>query len=203
MYKNTLEQFTIALSSKAPVPGGGGVCALVGALASSLGSMVASLTIGKKRYLTVEEEIKQLKQQSEALRIKLLEDINLDAESFLPLSKAYTLDKNDPGRDEIMENCLILASEGPLTILKDICQVIELLERYGQIGSKLAVSDAATAAMLAYGALYGCSINVKVNTRLLKDREFADRRNREVDELVEKYTKKAQTIFNDINREMI
>ncbi len=202
MYKNTIEQFTVDLSSKTPVPGGGGVCALVGALASSLGSMVASLTVGKKRYKDVEEEIMQLNEKSETLRIKLLEDINLDAESFLPLSKAYSLAKDDPEREQIMENCLISASEGPLTILKDIAQVIELLERYGQIGSRLAISDIATAAMLAYGALYGCRINVKVNTRLMKDRQFADKRNQEVDQLVEKYSKLAKSVYKKINREM-
>ncbi|MGI6509896.1 MAG: cyclodeaminase/cyclohydrolase family protein [Erysipelotrichaceae bacterium] len=203
MYKQSIEQFTIDLSSKAPVPGGGGACALVGALASSLGSMVASLTIGKKRYQNVEEEIIELNQQSETLRIKLLEDINLDAESFLPLSKAYSLDKNNPDRDKILENCLITASEGPFTILKDITKVIELLERYSQIGSKLVISDIATAAMLAYGALYGCSINVKVNTKFMKDRKFANKRNKEVDELVEKYSKAAKSVFETINGEMI
>ncbi|MDI9540942.1 MAG: cyclodeaminase/cyclohydrolase family protein [Bacillota bacterium] len=203
MYKQTIEQFTIDLSSKAPVPGGGGVCALVGALASSLGSMVASLTIGKKRYQDVEKEIIELNNQSEALRIKLLEDINLDAESFLPLSKAYSLDKNNPERDAIMERCLVAACDGPLTILKDICQVIELLERYGQIGSKLAISDIATASMLAYGALYGCSINIKVNTKMMKNKKFAKKRNRQVDQLVDQYSQMAQRVFENINREMI
>lgn len=203
MYKQTVEQFTKDLSSEKPVPGGGGVCALVGALASSLGSMVASLTIGKKRYSDVEEEIKQLNIKSENLRIKLLEDINFDAESFLPLSKAYSLDKNNPNREQILEKCLVDASSGPLIILKDICQVIELLKRYGQIGSKLAISDIATATMLAHGALYGCSINVKVNTKLMKNREFAQKRNNQVDKLVEKYSKLAQNVFENINREMI
>ncbi|MGI6608026.1 MAG: cyclodeaminase/cyclohydrolase family protein [Erysipelotrichaceae bacterium] len=203
MYKQTIEQFTADLSSKNPVPGGGGACALAGALASSLGSMTASLTIGKKRYQDVEEEVKALNRKSEVLRIKLLTDINLDAESFLPLSKAWSMDKNNPDREKIMEQCLITASEGPLTILKDICQVIELLERYALTVSKTAISDIATAAMLAYGALYGCSINVKVNTRLLKDRAFASEKNRQVDELVDKYAPTAQKIFDDINREMI
>ena len=91
MTEMPLDEFLKQLASSAPVPGGGGASALVGALAISLGNMVGSLTTGKKKYADVEDDIQELNAKSEKLRLELLSLMAKDAEVFEPLSKAYEI----------------------------------------------------------------------------------------------------------------
>lgn len=170
---NTLSQFTERLASPAPVPGGGGASALVGAVGIALGDMVGELTVGKKRYADVEEEVKALMEQAQALRVQLLACIEKDAEAFAPLAKAYGIPKDDPSRETVMERCLRDAAAAPLEIF-DLCRsALTLLEAFSQKGSKLVLSDAATGAMFCKAAMEGAAINVKVNTKLMRDRAYA------------------------------
>ena len=106
MRNNTLEEFTAVLASPAPVPGGGGASALVGAIGIALGDMVGELTVGKKKYEDVEDEIKACMERAQSLRVRLLDCIQKDAEAFEPLSKAYGIPKDAPGREETLEQCL-------------------------------------------------------------------------------------------------
>lgn len=202
MYQKSIEEFTKQLASSSPTPSGGGACSLVGAIGACLAEMVGNLTIGKKKYAQYQPELQQLQVEMESLRVQLLDGINADAQAFLPLSHAYSMDKNDPNRPAEMERCLKLAAQGPYQILLHICQAIELIARYGQIGSKLAISDAATAAILCYGALYGANINVKVNTKLMKDTAYQQQLNQEIDQLTEIYGQKALETYHQIAKEM-
>ena len=102
----SVKDFTEVLASKAAVPGGGGASALVGAIGVALGNMVGNLTVGKKKYADVEEEVYALMDECQALREELLKLIDGDAEVFEPLSKAYGIPKDDPNRAEIMEIAL-------------------------------------------------------------------------------------------------
>ena len=89
LLNSSVNSFTEQLASKAPVPGGGGASALVGAIGVALGDMVGELTVGKKKYAAVEEDVKALMVRAQELRVKLLECIEKDAVAFEPLSKAY------------------------------------------------------------------------------------------------------------------
>lgn len=198
MENKTLKEFVELTSSKEPVPGGGGVCALVGSLASALGEMVTNLTIGKKKYLEYTFELTDIRKELDILRNNLLGCINKDAEAFEPLAKAYSLPKDTPGYEETMEQCLRDAANSPFLILKYAARVIELDERLAVIGSKLAVSDAATSVMLAQGVLYGAYVNILVNTRLMKDREYATKLNDEAIHIVDEYSVLALNIYDDI-----
>ncbi len=194
----TLKQFSEAVSSKDPTPGGGGVSAAVGALAASLGEMVTNLTFGKKKYLEYTFELTDIRKELEILRINLLGCINKDAQAFEPLAKVYALPKDSEGYEEKMEECLHKAAEPPFLILKYAARIIELDERLGQIGSKLAVSDAATSVMLAHGVLYAAYVNVLVNTRLMKDRDQANYLNEESVKILDEYSVMALNIYDDI-----
>ena len=198
MENNTLKTFSELAASKDPIPGGGGVSAYVGTLASSLGEMVTNLTIGKKKYLEYNDELQDIKKELDILRINLLECINKDAEAFEPLAKAYSLPKDSEGYEEKMEACLKEAANPPFLILKYCTRIIELDERLAVIGSKIAVSDAATSVMLAYGAMYGAFVNILVNTSLMKDLEYADKLNVEARDLLDKYSVLALNIYDDI-----
>ena len=107
----TVSAFAEALASKAPVPGGGGVSALVGALGASLASMVGNLTSGKKKYAQYEGEIQSILTKAEELRVLLLALADADAEAFEPLSRAYSIPKDAPDRTAVMDAALRTAAQ--------------------------------------------------------------------------------------------
>ncbi len=198
MLDKSLREFTELLASKAPVPGGGGASALVGAVGIALGDMVGELTVGKKKYADVEEDMRSLMARAQDLRVRLLACVDRDAEAFEPLSRAYGIPKDDPTRDEIMESCLRDAAAVPLEILDLCCEAIELQRAFAAKGSALAVSDAATGVVFCWSAMYGAAVNVKVNTKAMKDREYADRLNAHVDEQMARYWPVAEKVYEDV-----
>lgn len=103
MTTKSCREFVTVLASNEPAPGGGGASALVAALGTALGNMVGALTVGKKKYADVEEEIKALMKKCDDLQTQLLDQVPADAEGFVPLAKAYGIPKDDPSRPEILE----------------------------------------------------------------------------------------------------
>ncbi|MBR2684792.1 MAG: cyclodeaminase/cyclohydrolase family protein [Erysipelotrichaceae bacterium] len=202
MKDKTLEQFTLDLSTKDPIPGGGGATALVGSICASLSQMVTSLTAGKKTYAKYEEENQMIAMKAEILRAALLNGIQEDADAFLPLAKAYSMDKSLPEYPTVMEECLRNAAKAPADLLERLCDVIELDERLAETGSKLAISDAATSAALAGGALYAALINIRVNTRLMKDRDYAEEMDRKYAALAEEYRQRAEKVYQRIEERL-
>ena len=198
LFNESVKSFTEVLASKAAVPGGGGASALVGAVGIALGDMVGELTVGKKKYADVEEDIKALMVKAQDLRVRLLECIEKDAIGFEPLSKAYAIPKDDPTRDEVMEKCLRDAAAVPFEILCLCCEAIELQVDFAEKGSALAVSDAGTGVVHCKAALQGAAINVKVNTKSMKDRAYAANIDAQVDERMEKYCKMADEVFEKV-----
>ena len=188
----TCSQFTHLIASTAPAPGGGGAAALVGAVAVALGDMVGEFTVGKKKYADVEEDIKALMAEAETIRLRLLELINEDATGFEPLAKAYAIPKDEPGRDEVMEECLRTAAAAPAEIFDLACRVIEMQYDFAKKGSRLMISDAATGASFARAAMEGAAVNVKVNTRLMKDRAYADKIDAHIADSLKKYSAMAE-----------
>lgn len=173
----TVAAFSEALASGAPTPGGGGACALAGALGAALGSMVCALTSGKRRYADVAEDIRRIASRMEALRQRLLALIDADAEAFLPLSRAYGMPRGTQqeraARDTVMEAALLRAAQPPLEIMEVCAEAVALHAELGEKGSALAISDVGVGAALSRAALQGASLNVFTNTRLLRDRQRA------------------------------
>lgn len=188
MLEQRTTEFLEVLSSAAPVPGGGGASAAVGAFASALGMMVTNLTIGKKKYAEVEPEIREIRSKLEGLREELVRLTDRDAEAFEPLAKAYGLPKETQEekdeKERVMEKALYEASIVPLQIMRTVFRVMEHLEVLGEKGSRLAVSDVGVAVLFARAALEGASLNIYINTRLMKDRKQAERLNEESDKLI-------------------
>lgn len=198
MEKN-IDKFLEALASSAPTPGGGGAAALCGALGIALGNMVGSLTLGKKKYADVQEDIAELNAKAEALRAGFVALVDADAEAFAPLSRAYSIPKDDPARDEIMEPALLKAAEAPLEIMRKCAEALELISGYAAKGSALAISDAGCAAALCGAAMEAAALNVKINTKSMKNRAVADNINAEMNELLQKYFALSQEIYNDVS----
>ena len=198
MEKN-IDKFLAELASSTPTPGGGGAAALCGALGIALGNMVGNLTQGKKKYADVQEDIAELNAKAEALRAGFVALVDADAEAFAPLSRAYSIPKDDPARDEIMEPALLKAAEAPLEIMRKCAEALELISGYAAKGSALAISDAGCAAALCGAAMEAAALNVKINTKSMKNRAVADNINAEMNELLQKYFALSQEIYNDVS----
>ena len=195
---NTVAAFTQELASPAPVPGGGGASALAAAIGISLGDMVGELTVGKKRYADVEQDVRSLMERSQALRVRFLELVDADAEAFAPLAKAYGIPKDDPTRTEVMENALKVACGVPMDIMRACGEAIDIIEEFAAKGSKLAISDAGCGAILCKAAMQAASLNVFINTKSMKDRDCAEALEKEANDLLTKYTALGDSVFEAV-----
>ena len=200
--KKTAEEFVEVLASKEPVPGGGGASALVGAVGCALGNMVGSLTVGKKKYADVEADIIALKEKADKLQTELLALVDEDAKAFEPLAKAYGMPKETEEekaeKAKVMEAALKTACGVPLEIMKKCCEAIELIEEFAAKGSRLALSDAGVGAAFCKAALYGASLNVFINTKAMADRECAEKLNKEANDMMAVYGKRADEVFDKV-----
>ena len=191
-------EFVTVLASNAPVPGGGGASALVGAIGTALGNMVGSLTVGKKKYADVEAEIITLKGKCDRLQKDLLDQIALDAKGFEPLAKAYGIPKDDPNRDRILEDATMVACQVPMKIMELCCESLDAIAVFAEKGSRLAVSDAGCGAVCVKAALQAASLNVFINTKTLKNREAAEEMNKKCLDMLDKYGALADKIFETV-----
>lgn len=190
--------FIEKLSTKEPVPGGGGASALMGAVSAALCSMVANLTSGKKKYAQYQEDIERIIEEMKSEINVFLGLIEKDAQCFYPLSQAYGIPKTEPGRDEILENALVDACGAPLEILREAHKLLDIMKELNVKGSRLAVSDVGVAAAACRAAAEGAAMNVYINTRLMKNREYAGRVNEETKELLNECTQCCDSLYTEI-----
>lgn len=197
-----VEEFVLQLSSKAPVPGGGGTAALVGALGAALGGMVANLTIGKPKYSDVEDEIQELKVSAYRLQKDLLALVEKDAEVFAPLAGAYRMasetEEEKAEKERVMQACLKQASLAPFEIMEKCAETLLLLEKFAEKGSVLAVSDAGCGAVLSKAAMQAAWLNVRINIRIISDKDFAAELNAKALELMGKSLPLADRIYDSV-----
>ena len=188
------EEFAERLAAREGVPGGGGAAALVGALGVSLCSMAGAFTLGKQRFASVEGEVSSILEEAEEIRYRLLELVHEDAEGFEPLSRAYAIPRDDPSRASEIERATEEACMAPLAMVGECCRAVVLLERMGNVCSRLLISDVACGAALTRAALETASVNVYVNTATLSDRTIAERIETTCSELVDEYAPRAQSL---------
>ena len=198
MTTKSCREFVTVLASNAPAPGGGGAAALVGAIGTALGNMVGSLTVGKKKYADVEAEIIALQAKCDALQAQLLNQVEADEINFLPLAKAYGIPKDDPTRDQVMEEATIIACSTPVKIMELCCEALDAIKIFAEKGSRLAVSDAGCGAVIVKSALQAASLNVFINTKTLKNREVAEEMNAKCLGMLDTYGKLADEIFETV-----
>lgn len=191
----TLNQFLEKLSSESPVPGGGGASALVGGLSAALCSMVASLTTGKKKYAEYQSDIERILIETAEIRKNMQILIEKDAEVFEPLSKAYGIPKDDPKRAEILEEALHVACSAPLEIVREACKIVPVLEELTVKGSKIALSDVGVAAVACQTALQGGVLNVYINTKLMQDKEYAQKINSEAEQICKEFIGRCEKVY--------
>lgn len=197
-----MEEFIRDLSSAKPAPGGGGASALTGALGAALCSMVANLTTGKKKYAEYQEDIERIIEEAGAFSRRLYDLIQADADAFEPLAAAYGIPKDAQNRDEALEGALKKAASVPMEIMKEIYALLPLLEDLSVKGSRLAVSDVGVAAACAKAALEGAVMNVYVNTKLMKDRTYASKLNKEASAILKEGRNRCEAVYEAVTEEI-
>lgn len=172
----SLEQFSAELASSSPAPGGGSASALTGAIAASLSSMVANLTVGKKGYEESSEEMIHVAQAAEKLRKRLLCLIDTDADSFNDFLAAMKLPKETLeeklARNQKIQQALKTSALVPMEVADISFGIFELADQALEKGNSNAVTDALVSAMLARTAVLGALLNVRINLLSIKDEAF-------------------------------
>jgi glutamate formiminotransferase/formiminotetrahydrofolate cyclodeaminase len=169
--------FLERLASASATPGGGSASAYAGAMAAALAAMVARLTIGRKKYAEVEQDMKNIVKQADALRTNLSEAVARDAVAFEAVMDAYKLPKNNAPDEEVrakaIEAATLEAARVPLDVAGEAVKVMEMALQVVERGNLNAITDGGTAAYLALAAVRGCALNVRVNLASLKDQDIA------------------------------
>ncbi len=173
----TSPDFLDALAADTPTPGGGSASAYCGAAAAALVAMVARLTLGRKKYVAVEEQMRTLLKNAEILRAELNTAVQADAQAYEAVMAAYRLPKETPAeqarRAQEINLATLIAAQVPLEVAEKSVQVLELAVQVAAHGNLNAISDGGTAAALSWAALTGAGYNVRTNLAGLRDQEQA------------------------------
>ncbi len=195
----SVQYFLDELASNQPTPGGGSAAALMGAQSAALISMVCNLTIGKPKFAEVEAEMQSLLAESEALRVSLTAMIKADIDVFNALMNCYGLPKNTDAekqqRTAQIQAVLKEATVVPLECVKACVKAIKLSRIAAEKGNPGLITDAGAATMAGYAGLKCAVLNVQVNASSLKDRDFADARLSELQELIAGADAEAEAIY--------
>jgi formiminotetrahydrofolate cyclodeaminase len=199
----TIKDYLDKAAAGTAVPGGGSVAALNGALAAGLTEMVANLTIGKKGYEAVEDDMKALADRAAKLRIKLTGSIDKDADAYTGVMAAFKLPKTTDAetavRKQKIQYAIKHAALVPLEVARDAVAVIELAGAAIDKGNKNAASDGAVAAMNARTGALAAIYNVKINLGAIDDERFVEELTQEVKELESRINKKETAALANVS----
>lgn len=195
----SIAKFLDDLASERPTPGGGGAAAVMGAIGAALVSMVANLTIGKKNYEAVEEDLKAARAEAERLRAELTAAIEEDVVAFNSVMGAYGLpratDEDKAKRSEAIQAALKDATLAPLRAVKACFEVILLSEAAADKGNLNVISDAGVAVLAANAGLRSAALNVYINAKAIKDRAFAEEQIAAVEALLAQAAEKTEAVY--------
>jgi formiminotetrahydrofolate cyclodeaminase len=199
----TLTEFLEKTASHSPVPGGGSIAALSAAIAASLSEMVAHLTIGKKGYEALEEEMQEIAKDAFQYRERLIRTIDKDSNAFNDVMAAFTLPKGTEqernNREGAIQEALIHATLVPLDVARDAFKIIELAGKVVKQGNKNAVTDAAVAVMMARTAALSALYNVKINLASIKDANFVKEVGNDVRRMESEIAHRERDILSDVS----
>jgi formiminotetrahydrofolate cyclodeaminase len=206
MTDQPIDQFLDRLASSTATPGGGSAAAIMGAMGAALVSMVCHLTIGKKNYEAVAEEMQSVLADAERLRAELTALVPADIAVFDQVMAAYGQPKDTENqkqsRSAAIQAALKAATEVPLACARLSAAVIRLSRTAARHGNRNVVSDAGAAVMAAYGALKSAALNVYVNAGSIKDEPFVTPRVGELEQLLAECETAAQEVFLEVKNRL-
>jgi formiminotetrahydrofolate cyclodeaminase len=181
----TIKEFINKVISNDPVPGGGSVSALNGALAAALSAMVANLTIGRKKYVEVNDLMVELSARFEKLSQKLIEDVDRDSDAYNRVFAAFKMpketDEEKQARSEAIQRETKYAAQVPMEVARAVYAVLPQIDAVAQKGNSNAVTDACVSMMCARTAILGALLNVRINLTSIKDEAFVTAMREEAD----------------------
>lgn len=183
----TIQSFIDKVAGSDPVPGGGSVSALNGALASALAAMVANLTVGRKKYAEVNDLMEQLAARFSALTPRLIADVDRDSEAYDRVFAAFKLPKDTDEEKEVRSEAIQretkYAAQVPMEVARAVSEVLPFIEEVARKGNSNAVTDACVSMMCARTAILGALLNVRINLTSIKDEDFVQSMAAEADKL--------------------
>ncbi len=198
----TITEFLERTASAEPLPGGGCTAALNAALAASLTEMVANLTIGRKEFQAVEDDMQEIAQAAADLRTKLQDDIDNDAQAYQAVLAAFKLPKNTDDekkqRSNAIQEAFKTAATVPLVVARDAFKIMDLAARAIKDGNPNAVTDGAVGVLAARAAALAATYNVKINLSAIKDTAFVAELTREIEELEQQVIAKEKEILAQV-----
>jgi len=201
-----VSNFLDELASNSPTPGGGSVAALAGALGAALISMVGNLTVGKKKYEDVEEDIKKIIGSSEKLRYELSQLIEEDVKVFNNFMATYKMPRETENekkmRTEKIQEALIEAARVPLRVAYKCMEILSLSKEVAEKGSINTVSDAGVAALMAEAALESAILNVKINLKMIKDEKVRTELSSSIKEILLKENGQKEEVLEIVESKM-
>lgn len=197
-----ITDFLQKTASGTPLPGGGSVSALSGALGAGLTEMVANLTVAKKGYEAVENEMKEIAETVRNLREKLVTEVDQDSNAYNDVLAAFklprTTEEEKEQRTQAIQDAMKNAARVPLAVAYDALQVMDLAEKVIRNGNRNAVSDGAVGAMMARTAVLGALFNVKINLASVKDKAFVEEMMRQVNKLESRVHEREKEILSHV-----
>lgn len=182
-----VKEFIDKVTGNDPVPGGGSVSALNGSLAASLAAMVANLTVGRKKYAEVNDEMEELSARLTGLSAQLLNDVDRDAEAYDRVFAAFKLPKETNEekavRTEAIQRETKYAAEVPMEVARTAHAMLPLIDTVARKGNSNAVTDACVAMMCARTAVLGALLNVRINLTSITDEAFVKEMSAEAERL--------------------
>ncbi|MDR0988820.1 MAG: cyclodeaminase/cyclohydrolase family protein [Prevotellaceae bacterium] len=202
----TLSDFLSRVADKEPVPGGGSVAALSGAVASSLTRMVANLTLGKKNYEAHQELMKQIVQRAKDEEQRFTADIDRDADAYRALFACFGLpketDEEKAARSRAIQAATQTAALVPMEVARRACALMPLIAQVATLGNRNAVTDACVAMMSARSAVLGALLNVRINLSGIKDEAFASALRTEADQLERQACACEEQLLTQVHQEL-
>jgi len=202
----TLKQFLEKTANNEPVPGGGSISALHGAIAAALTEMLANITIGKKNYSAVEETMKLNATKASALRTEFLTDIDRDAEAYNLVFQAFRLPKDTDEqkvlRSEKIQKATKVAALVPMEVAERAFELLDLISETTRKGNKNAITDGCVAMMTCRTAVLGALLNVRINLASIKDERFVKELSEKCNRIEKETLRKEQELMEFVRGEM-
>lgn len=198
----TITAFNDILASDAPAPGGGSAAALEGAVGVALTNMVASLTLGKKKYAEYQELMEELIGEAAGLRAQFIDVIDRDTESFNSVSAVFSMpketDEEKAARKEAMQAALKTCTYTPYDMMRFALAGLELTKKALGKSNSSAASDLGVAALSLKAAVQGAWLNILINISGIEDQEFVEEYRKKGNEILAKALPLADEIYETV-----
>lgn len=203
---STVNEFLNKVAGSEPVPGGGSIAALNGAVASALAAMVANLTIGKKGYEDHEELMRHISETALQAKEVFATDVDRDSEAYDKVFACFKMPKateeEKAARSAAIQEATKFAALVPMQVARNACRLMTLILDVARLGNRNAVTDACVAMMSARSAVLGALMNVRINLGSLKDKEFVAQMQAEAADLEHRACAMEKELLDEINEEL-